>query len=832
MRISPKVFALVAALVCLLAAPAIAGASSAHGGPAKAVPTARASFRIVNATQQDILRKGLQIELTVRIRKPSGRARLRKPATVRIKGLSSTFDAPVFRALTKPRTLRLRRTIKRAVTLKLTTAGRAQVRSCEQRTLRVQIGNRRANSQLKRSGSCGPQPIDLSRADDCDFIGQQGGSLCLLPFPDDYYTVADPRTATQKRIAFRDSQMPQNKDGQPIAAAPYDLNDGFSPGQTILVRIPGLDDPAAFAQTAPVPINHIGRYMDAAAPVVVIDATTGERWPIWSELDSNAATAAGTAFEIHPAKNFAARHRYIVALRDLKTADGSPISAPEGFRYYRDRLPSSKMAIGSRRSHFEGLFKTLRSSNIKRANLYLAWDFTVASDENIAQRMLHIRDDAFAQLGDTSLADGNVQGTTVPFTVDTVDTNPSAEIARRVRGTFTVPCYLTNGCVAPAVFTLDANGNPVQQGSYVANYDCIIPHAAVDDPGAGPGRPSLYGHGLLGTASEVNSAPQRTLAEAHNFVTCATDEIGFANQDVPNTIGILQDLGKFPQLTDRVQQGLLNELLLGRLMDNPSGFLSKAAFHADGTTLTSPPVIDTSKLYYNGNSQGGILGGALTAVSPDFTRASLGVPAMNYSVLLPRSTDFATYSAILYPSYPNELSRPLALDLIQMLWDRSEPDGYAHRMTDNPLPKTPQHKVLMNVAFGDHQVTNWQANVEAWTIGASAHAPVVYDGRWPDVDQLYGIPRIGSYPFDGSSIVYWDSGPTRPDPANPAGVIGTDPPPLANKPNTSGADPHGRPREDPKEQQMVSDFLRPDNISQINDTCLGRPCFAGGFKGP
>ena len=69
-------------------------------------------------------------------------------------------------------------------------------------------------------------------------------------------------------------------------------------------------------------------------------------------------------------------------------------------------------------------------------------------------------------------------------------------------------------------------------------------------------------------------------------------------------------------------------------MDNPDGFLSDPAFHADGTTLASPPVIDTSKLYYNGNSQGGILGGALTAVSPDFTRASLGVPAMGYSTLL------------------------------------------------------------------------------------------------------------------------------------------------------------------------------------------------------
>ena len=99
-------------------------------------------------------------------------------------------------------------------------------------------------------------------------------------------------------------------------------------------------------------------------------------------------------------------------------------------------------------------------------------------------------------------------------------------------------------------------------------------------------------------------------------------------------------------------------------------------------------MLDTSKLYYNGNSQGGILGGALTAVSPDFTRASLGVPAMGYSTLLTRSIDFDAYSRILYPAYPNELSRPLALSLIQMLWDRGEPNGYAHRMTDPAARRT------------------------------------------------------------------------------------------------------------------------------------------------
>jgi hypothetical protein len=31
-------------------------------------------------------------------------------------------------------------------------------------------------------------PIDTGEAENCDFIADPGNPLCLLPFPDDYYT--------------------------------------------------------------------------------------------------------------------------------------------------------------------------------------------------------------------------------------------------------------------------------------------------------------------------------------------------------------------------------------------------------------------------------------------------------------------------------------------------------------------------------------------------------------------------------------------------------------------------------------------------------------------
>jgi hypothetical protein len=278
---------------------------------------------------------------------------------------------------------------------------------------------------------------------------------------------------------------------------------------------------------------------------------------------------------------------------------------------------------------------------------------------------------------------------------------------------------------------------------------------------------------------------------------------------------------------------MLNELFLGRLMIHPNGFSSDGAFRVDGTT-GSPGVIDTSRLYYRGNSQGAIMGGALTAVAPDFTRAALGVGGMNYSVLLNRSVDFDEYAQLaMFPNYPDKLARPLILSIIQMLWDRGEANGYAHVMTDEPLANTPAHEVLMDVGFGDHQVSTFTADTQARTIGASAHSPVVDPGRWPGIDILWDIPRIDSYPFRDSALVYWDGGPVRDDPnsADPADVIGTEPPPIENVPNRTGEDSHELPRRTAENQQMISDFLRPNAQSLITDTCGGAPCHDFTFGG-
>ncbi len=783
------------------------GGGSAAAASSHQAGSSGLKLRILGKSQTGILRKGVFVKVH------SNRAR-----KLRLSSVSVTYDAGA-KQLTRKVFVRFRRAGTRTVRLPLVKNVKKNVEGCTARKIRVRAGKAKTQVEMNRTlGGCRLPSIEMDAAEQCDFISSPVGAPCMVPFPDNYYTVKDNNSETGRRINFQTDGMPQNVYGRHIEAGPYNASNGFSQGATILVRIPGIESVEDVTAMGGVSIGHIGDYKKKGSRVVVIDADSGKRQPIWTEIDSNAKDPAKRLLEIHPAVNFESGHRYIVAIRNLENAAGKQIEAPAAFRYYRDEVPTKQGRINSRRKHFKGVFGALKKAGVRRENLYLAWDFTAASDMNNAHRVLAMRDDAFAQLGDANLADGVPQGVSPTFKVE----SEAAETGfKRVKGTFEVPCYLFPSCARGGTFHIAAGDSPIQNGTWTANFDCIVPDSAQ----TAAARPSLYGHGLFGSAGEVGSSPQKALAERHNILMCATDEIGMSSEDEAPTLGILNDLSGFPKLADRVQQGLLDELYLGRAMISAGGFSTDPAFQNGG----GKSVIDTAHLYYNGNSQGGIEGGALTAVSPDFTRASLGVPAMNYSVLLPRSVDFDAFADHLYPAYPEEDIRPLALDLIQMLWDRGEPNGYAHRMTSDPLPNTPAHQVVLNVALGDHQVTDYQADVEARTIGASAHSPGLYDGRWPDTEYLWNVPAIGSYPFGGSAIYYWDAGPIRAG-TTPGETIGTEPPPYENVPNRLGEDPHGAPRAAVAEQQLVSDFF--DGAIQATDLCGGGPCYAGTFTGP
>ena len=417
------------------------------------------------------------------------------------------------------------------VSLTLTSAGRSIVAKCvEGRRLKMTATSPSPETSASTgstllidtracdepTGGTAAAPA-MPNADRCDYLN---GAVCLQPWPNDYFTVPDATTPTGRRLNLNRQSMPANTLGVHIDPIDYNRSDGFSPGNMVIAKVPGLDTPAAFTKTGAVPVTDMARYADADQPVVVINSKTGKRQPIFTELDANPKNPSDVNLIIRPTVNFDEGGHYIVAMRNLKDANGDTIEPAEAFKDYRDRLVTPDATFEARRPHMEDLFHTLQDAGIKRKNLYLAWDFTVASEQSLTGRMLSMRDDAFHQLGDDNLADMTVQGASPTFAITKVtDLAPcgtdgcagetdlggapnagtvcsvlktvaglvpllagincsalpgytpgeSDKIARHVEGKVTVPCYLNvAGCPTGSEFKLDGNGMPTRNGDATA----------------------------------------------------------------------------------------------------------------------------------------------------------------------------------------------------------------------------------------------------------------------------------------------------------------------------------------------------------------------------
>jgi len=563
-----------------------------------------------------------------------------------------------------------------------------------------------------------------------------------------------------------------------------------------------LDD-VDLAGSGAAPIGDIGRSLEEDSPTVVVDLTSGERLAHFAELDSTAPEGSRLTI-VRSAAAYPEGHRIGVAFRSLQDAAGAPIDPSPAFRAFRDDIPTDLAAFEDRRPAMEELFAGLEEAGVEREALQLAWSFTVASQENLSERLLHIRDDAFGVLGEGAPT----------FRVDEVLESGLPEgIARRVKGAVDVPLYLTGSGEPGSRFEYGDDGLPATGGTmFPARYTCQIPRIALDGA-SGDTRAVVYGHGLLGSAGEAENSQVAKNASTNNMMYCAIDWIGMSASDLANALTILQDLSRFPTLVDRVQQGILNQQFLARAMKHPDGFASDPAFQdAAGASVLVP-----GEVYFDGNSQGSIIGGAATAISTEWDRAVLGVPGMNYSLLLPRSVDFDSYFAVMRVSYPDPVEHQLIYGVLQMLWDRAETNGYAQHLTSDPYEGTEAHQVALHVGFGDHQVSQYAAEFEARTIGAGLLSPALAAGRHPDAKPYYGLEEPDELPTGQSLLVYFDSGTLAP-PSGPitpveseefiaeCGGLTKD----EKERSELCADSHEDPRRSPLAMAQKDAFFRPD----------------------
>ncbi len=670
------------------------------------------------------------------------------------------------------------------------------------------------------------EAVTLTNADECEVLND---AECLLPYPSSRFLVADPSTGTGLRLQLPTSGLPAVI-GEPLTTAWLNQVDGYSPTVQILMHFPqGVDlaasdasrllEPGCCGQPAGPPWvdtrTYDERSLAAASPSVLLDVETGERVLHWLEREGRAeGNPARQALVMRPGVSLTPGHRYIVALRNLKAPGGADVVAEAAFAALRDDRPTTIAAVEARRASLEATFATLAENGIARAELVLAFDFTVQSEDQLTRQMLSMRDQAYTYLADVE-ADPEAQ----PFTVSRVvesDCGVAGTVTwRLVEGTYKSPLFLTASpdiAGAPQL-NVDADDVPVQNGLLDAKFSISIPCSLLpaDAPVA---HPIVLGHGLFGSgASMVEGVPGLAGAVVPwTYIAGATDWRGLSGNDlsfvVNNVIGIgMSQLNNFPALPDRLRQGMLNTLVLTRMM-------KRGLFNRDTDVFRTPdgraafPGPET-EMYYYGISLGGIMGTWFSALTPDIERFGVDVPAINFSCLLQRSTQFSSFDQLLTGiGITDPLEAILGIHLLHEVWVSAEPAGFTRHITSDPLPGSGGAKrILMTPAWLDKQVSNQCTEIAARTLGLTNLTPGSLQRG------LVGIPDATG-PLDSAYVMY-DTGSFDIFNEEHEPFI----PPLSNRIPSPVCDPHGARPAIPDSIRQLAAFLQPDG--QVKNFCNG-----------
>ena len=558
---------------------------------------------------------------------------------------------------------------------------------------------------------------------------------CIYPFPSN-------RFRKDGQLAFGAESLPMDWEGRRLKAESFASHDGFSTATPILFHMPGgTVDGAASPVT-------IARSLEADSPTVLLDAESGERIPHWLELDHFSVKADDPVFVMRPAVRLGFDRRYIVAIHGLVDEAGKLLEPEVGFVPLRDQTQSVTKGVHARRSYFEAsVFDPLTAAGVGRESLQLAWDFTTASQENTTLEMRTIRDRMLEAVGPDGPA----------YDIDEVVEQPDAEIRVLVRGTAHVPDFMLPATEknSPQVFRRDDAGLPISEGTHPIAFELQIPNKAFDDA---PVAVLQYGHGLFGAKEEARNDWLRKMAQRKGFAILAVDMEGFSEEDIGIWgVVLTADVSAFPTVAQRPLQGVATHLAIQRMVSRLAKDTDPRITRAGGESA-----LDASRLRYYGNSQGGTIGNILMAMSADVERGVLGVPGAAYALLLNRSVLFKDFAGIISIPFPDARDFVAMFGLLQTGFNGLEPLNFVQYIEAEPLPGSPAHRVLLQVAKEDAAVENSVSFLLARSIGVPMMKPAVRP--------IFGLEEQ-AFPYEGSAVVEYDFGhpdnpfPRRPPPA-------------------------------------------------------------------
>jgi hypothetical protein len=587
---------------------------------------------------------------------------------------------------------------------------------------------------------CPASPDDtaaLGERGDCNPVG--GGEHCLLPFPSSFFLTEDTATPSGYRVDFGPTSLPLNDFDVRTDPTYWNEKDGFPTLGAMYAHFPDLSVDGVVSH------EDLDAYLADDAKTVILNAETGERVPHFGELEVRVRDDDESLFILRPVVPMEHATRYVVGIRGLVDSGGATLEALPGFVELRDGGESADPDVERQRAHYDqDVFPVLEQAGFPRSELQLAWDLRTVSSEGNLGKLLMMRDDALERVAD---------GPAVSFELigeEDCSAKDPPNIGRTLKGTMGVPLYLDSWDPGSNL-TRGADGMPFYNGDQDVEFTVRIPCSLINEPRAG--RLVQYGHGLLGGQSEVYTGWLSEVANRYGWVLFATDWTGMKSDDVMIIMDEIGDgMSNFATVPDRLHQGIIEFHVSAEAMVGPGA--SDPLLQQDGVLLYDP-----EQLYYYGNSQGSILGGAYVATSKRIERGVFGVGGMPYSLLLTRSYDFELYFMLLRGQYGSDMDISLLIGLMQMLWDPTEGSGWARFMNQEAIDElTPPKQVLVQVGIGDAQVPTLGGQIQARAWGAS-----LVD---PPVREVWGV-ETAQAPFVGDAYVEFDFGVEEPVLAEP-----------------------------------------------------------------
>lgn len=561
---------------------------------------------------------------------------------------------------------------------------------------------------------------------------------CLTPFPSSFYLKEDSSTGTGFRVDFGPTSLAVDVDGTQIAPDYWNEKDGFSILGPIYALLPGA------ASTGLIAPDAIDGYLADDARTVILNTTTGERVPHFAELEAFHDDDQRRALILHPVVPLDYNTRYVIGVRGVVGADGSPLPAPAGFAVLQGGAATDDDDLERQRASYEDvIFPTLDAAGFARDELQLAWDFVTVSPETSLQKMVMLRDEALVQ--------------SPAYTIDSVtdaDCSAGQTPGRLIYGHMTTTNYLT-GTDTSALLTRDADGMPYANGEVDVPFSIVVPCSVLQNPA--PARIVQFGHGLFGSYRDTTWDSNVTLAENQGYILFGTSWKGMSDEDVdPIIFMILGDMSNFAMIGDRLHQGQFEALQMATLM--------RGAMTSDPNLMVGDTsLIDPEQFSYYGVSLGSVLGGAQVAMSPHVDNAAMQIPGMPFSLLLTRSDAFTSFLMILQARLEDPMDVSLLLPLAQMLWDPVEAGGWAPYLANGAeVGGVDGRRFLFQDGIGDATVTTLGAHVFARTVGAGLLQPAPRE--------VWGLADVESGATTGSALTEWDYGYVESNEAMPQDV--------------------------------------------------------------